>query len=91
MGSMSPAIKYMQVISKLDMSQWVIFILDYRKGGLSSLVLYLTKSRTTGEKFYYCGMFCYWVHDLNGYIFRKGINEEEQVSPGAWGNGSLYK
>ena len=52
-GSTRRAIKYLQIISRLDMSKWVILISDYSKMGLTSLVLYFTQVVTDGVRVQY--------------------------------------
>ena len=51
MGSIRRERKWPQVISGLEMSQGVRFILDYSKGGITSLVLYLRRSEPARTKF----------------------------------------
>ena len=57
------------------------------KGGC----LYFMLVGTTGDIVQYCGIFCYWIHDLFGDTYGKRRDEKEQVLSGAWRNDSLYK
>ena len=63
---------------------------DFGEGGITSLFLYFLQAGTTEGRVQLCGLFCYWAF-IFIYIYREGIDEEDQVPHGSWINDSMYE